>query len=743
MIMKRLPPIAPENESKAARAPGDQPTGWDNDGLTRWLNNDRLAEWVPELIRRLGQRFGDNLPPLLGQALVATPEDDPPAWCCAPRARPDWLARYLGSTDPDGARLWLERGFLQDDPAWLERLLALEKDRVARSFLVTGNIADYAFDPVYGYRPASRLLIERLLERKDCVLSFRLSQGLTAYSLDDHGQVSRAIDSPVVQGLPGPIKDELSRNGHPGREAPLLSDICRRIDVLGECLTSGYRDQGVDEDVGSQAPVAILLENLNLLIPADGNDIDRNYLIDALLHWSSSPELGDSQHCMVMMAESLEDIGNELRTRGGRIEQIEIARPRSVDARMKFLLAMLGPAAPMPDTRISARAGSVGDLTGYAGAFAAKRERLARDTAGMTLIGIEDMLQQAQSSSTRALDRKRVMELKRERLRQESEGLLEVVDPRRTLADIGGYDRIKLRLSTVIQALSRPDDAALRRTCPMGILFLGPPGTGKSIMAEAIAGESGISMAKLGDFRGMYVGQSERNLSRILALIESLHPVIVFIDEIDQALGMRAGPGGDGGVDRRIFGRFLEFMSDTRHRGEILWVGASNQPHAIDSAMKRPGRFDLALPFLLPDEHSRSDILATLLARQERSVAGLVVALSNDERHVVAAETNGFSGAELEMLVNEALYRAAHARPTDSAEILLDLPLFQQVMQDYSPPPGQRAHYEEMTQHAIDAVSFIDLLPDPYRSRRRQAHADEAVRRRAEAAGRAAGHSDV
>jgi len=717
MIMKTLPPTNPAAPSPAPAKPS-QPEAWGPEQLQQWRADGRLADWVDELLDLLGHRFHDELPALLGKGLGARPGADPPAWCHANRPRPEWLLRFLQQTDPIGARLWLEHGLLADDPPWLERLIGLETDRVARSFLVTGNIADYVFDPVYGYRPTTHLLVERLLERRDCVLSFRLSQGLVPYSRDAQGRISRALDTPAVTALPRTIQQELSAWRHPGRDAPLLSDICRRIDILSGSLSGRDRAATLDDVDSPPMAIAILFENLNLIIPADSTDIDRNYLIDALLHWSSSPELGDSRHCLVMMAESLQDVGNELRTRGGRIEQIEIPRPRSVAERLKLLLAMLAPEVPMPDTRIHAQVGRLRDLSGYEGSFAKKRELLARDTAGMTLIGIEDMLQQAQASARRSLDRRQVMALKRERLRQESEGLLEVIDPRRTLADIGGYEAIKARLLTVIQALRSANDEVLRRTCPMGILFLGPPGTGKSIMAEAIAAESDISMAKLGDFRGMYVGQSERNLSRILALIESLHPVIVFIDEIDQALGMRGGPTGDGGVDRRIFGRFLEFMSDTRHRGEILWIGASNRPDNIDSAMKRPGRFDLALPFLLPDEPSRRDILTKLLDDLRTSIEQILQTPDPGALARIAAQTDGFSGAELEMLVNEALYRAAHAREAGESGIRIDVSLLAAVLTDYCPPPRQRKDYKEMTRNAIDAVSFVDLLPEPYRSRR-------------------------
>ena len=365
-------------------------------------------------------------------------------------------------------------------------------------------------------------------------------------------------------------------------------------------------------------------------------------------------------------------------------------------------------------------------LEGYSGTHWERLRQLAHDTAGLTLLGIEDLLQQAATRRDRALSRGAVMDLKRHRLGQESEGLLEVVDPRVRLDDLGGYPELKDRLREVIALMRRAEDEAVRAIIPMGLLFLGPPGTGKSVMAEAIAGESGICLARLGDFRGMYVGQSEHNLSRIFALIESLHPVIVFIDELDQALGQRGGASGDGGVDNRIFGKLLEFLSNTEHRGRILWVGASNFPDRIDPAMKRPGRFDLILPFLLPDEPSRVEILKVLLERETGPERGLRLELTPMELAELAHRTQGFSGAELRAVVGETLRRAVHRRLASGKEMPIGKSELQQVLLSYAPPVNQRQQYRDMEDLAIREVSFLDLLPPSYRQRRKGADDGQA-----------------
>ena len=700
-----LPDAAPAAPpARAARDPGPA-AGFGESELAAWLASPGLASWVGDWLAGLRPRFGEALPRLVAAGLDAMGGGRPPAipgWMRAASPDPVWLRRWLASSDAAGA--WFEEGFLGDDPRWLADLLHAEQAKVARSFLLTGNINDYAFDPVHGFRPAIRLLVDRLLERKDCVLTFRLSQGLGLHHREGDAEY-------VASRLPEPIRALLERNEFRG-DVPLVTQLCQLFDVLRRWLTAGAGSGAASEDL--RRGVALVFENVHLLIPADRSDFERNYLVDNLLHWSNSPELFRSSHCLILLAEALEDVGNELRARGGKIEQIAIPRPDRVGERMKFLLPLLDPGSRMAETRVAQLPQGRSWLQGYGdGDYLDRLRRLSRDTAGLTRLGIEDLLQQVAASPGAAVRRDDVMALKRERLRQESDGLLEVVDPGRDLDSIGGYDALKRRLQEVVAALENAADPLVRATIPMGILFLGPPGTGKTIMAEALAQASRISMAKLGDFRGMYVGQSERNLSRILALIESLHPVIVFVDEIDQAFGRRGdGPAGDGGVDQRIFGRLLEFMSDTDHRGKILWIGASNFPDRIDPAMKRAGRMDLVLPFLLPDAESRRQIFQVVLEGKLRGTERVEHRLGAADFAALAARTEGFSGAEIEAVIGEVLRRAAQVELRRRPTVALTRERFEEVLAVYRPPPGVRESYLRMEELAVREVSFLDLLPD-------------------------------
>ncbi len=690
-----LPPTPPP-----ARPSPAVPT-WTVRDLEAWLSTASLADWARDWLRSLRPRFGEAWPLLVATGLGA--ERRVPPWMAPGSPDAVWLRQYLERSEL--AHAWFEGHFLAPDPVWLERLLRYEHAKVARSFLLSGNITDYAFDPVRGYRPAVRLLVEALMRTKDCVLSYRLSQGLVLHSRDGN----------VKGRLPEAIRQQLGAGGFHD-DLPLLSQVCRLFDVLGRWLT-GSPPAGEDEPDSYELPrgVGIVFENVHLLIPPDRGNVERNFLVDNLLHWSISPELFRSSHCLILMAESLEDVGNELRARGGKIEQMTIPRPGTARERLKFLLPLLDPGSRMTETRVARLPQGRSWLSGYGqGSYGERLHQLSHDTAGLSFLGIEDLLQQVSAAPDGRLSRGAVMRLKRDHLRQESGGLLEVLDPQRSLGSIGGYATLKRRLAEIIRALRGSQEALVRSTVPMGILFFGPPGTGKSITAEALAGESGISMARLGDFRGMYVGESERNLSRILSLIEALHPVIVFIDEIDQVLGKRDTSAGDGGVDSRIFGRLLEFMSDSDHRGKILWIGASNFPDKLDPALKRAGRFDLTLPFLLPDRESRREILEVLLRSKLAEAEASEHRLSAEDFDRLAGQTEGMSGAELAAIIGEVLRRLAQTRLETRNACTIDVRLFEQILAAYRPPQGVRESYRQMEEMAVEEVSFLDLLPVRY-----------------------------
>src|SRR6185437_1384833 len=185
-------------------------------------------------------------------------------------------------------------------------------------------------------------------------------------------------------------------------------------------------------------------------------------------------------------------------------------------------------------------------------------------------------------------------DLKKEMVERDAPGLIEFVESRLTLEDYHGQDSLKSWLRQDI-VLWRLNDV---RALPMGYLLCGPIGTGKTFLVECLAGEAGVPVLKLKNFRDKWIGSSEANLEKIFRLIRALGRCIVFIDEADQTLGRRESGAGDSGLSGRLYSMIAQEMSNTANRGKVMWVFASSRPDLIEADLKRPGRIDIKIPIL-------------------------------------------------------------------------------------------------------------------------------------------------
>lgn len=231
--------------------------------------------------------------------------------------------------------------------------------------------------------------------------------------------------------------------------------------------------------------------------------------------------------------------------------------------------------------------------------------------------------------------------------------LVEVSRETITLADVGGLEQVKKRIREAFlepmrnQAIARAFGKSLRG----GLLLYGPPGTGKTFMARAVAGELGARFltVTLADILNRWQGESEKSLHEIFQKARRLAPVVLFLDEVDAIGGKRAQYSGSSGM-RTIVNQLLQEMDGIGSDNDGLFVlGATNHPWDVDTALLRPGRFDRVVLVLPPDEPAREAILRHHLAG--RPVAGI-------DLRAIAAQTDGFSGADLEHLCATAAEKA-------------------------------------------------------------------------------------
>ncbi len=224
-----------------------------------------------------------------------------------------------------------------------------------------------------------------------------------------------------------------------------------------------------------------------------------------------------------------------------------------------------------------------------------------------------------------------------------------------TFADVAGVDEAKEELSEVVDFLSNPKKfTRLGGRIPKGVLLVGGPGTGKTLLARAVAGEAGVPFFSISgsDFVEMFVGVGASRVRDLFAQGKKNAPCLIFIDEID-AVGRQRGAGLGGGHDEReqTLNQMLVEMDGFEANEGVILIAATNRPDVLDPALLRPGRFDRQVVVPLPDVRGRKQILAVHTKRNPLA--------ADVDLDILARGTPGFSGADLENMVNEAALMAA------------------------------------------------------------------------------------
>ena len=224
-------------------------------------------------------------------------------------------------------------------------------------------------------------------------------------------------------------------------------------------------------------------------------------------------------------------------------------------------------------------------------------------------------------------------------------------------ADVAGEDEAKENLQEIVNYLHDPSKYQdIGASMPKGILLVGPPGTGKTMLAKAVAGESNVPFFSISgsEFVEMFVGMGASKVRDLFKQAKEKAPCIVFIDEID-AIGQKRNSGAYGGNDEReqTLNQLLTEMDGFENNNGVIILAATNRPESLDPALTRPGRFDRRVPVELPDLKGREEILK-VHAKKIKLAPGVSF-------NTVARMASGASGAELANIVNEAALRAVRA----------------------------------------------------------------------------------
>jgi cell division protease FtsH len=223
-----------------------------------------------------------------------------------------------------------------------------------------------------------------------------------------------------------------------------------------------------------------------------------------------------------------------------------------------------------------------------------------------------------------------------------------------TFADVEGEEEAKENLMEIVDYLDNPEKyKEIGASMPKGVLLVGPPGTGKTMLAKAVAGEANVPFFSISgsEFVEMFVGMGAAKVRDLFKQAKEKAPCIVFIDEID-AIGQKRHSGGMGGNDEReqTLNQLLTEMDGFEGNNGVIILAATNRPESLDPALTRPGRFDRRVPVELPDLQGREAIL--------RIHAKKIKVADNVDFKQVARMASGASGAELANIINEAALRA-------------------------------------------------------------------------------------
>jgi AAA+ superfamily predicted ATPase len=454
------------------------------------------------------------------------------------------------------------------------------------------------------YGVLAEFLAEQLFGRWSLVLHYDLGRGLRAFAGRDEKR----------------LKDMVTlANRKVGDLSALPKDPAATFAILDRFVRNNV--MAAEED---RLAVAVIMDQASYVFPTGEPgrlNMQASSQLVTMLNWAMSPHVKRMNMAFVMIDEKLSDVSDRL-AGNPHVATIEVPLPDQA-AREAFVKSTT------IDTPVK-------DFSDFDAA------ELAKLTAGIALTDLNVLVQSARESGKR-LDANAFRALKKRLLERQCQGLLEFIEPRWTLDTVVGHDAAKARL--------REDAALLKRgaldSMPMGYLLCGPVGTGKSFLAQCVSGEIGVPCVMLKNFRSKYVGETEGNLERVLAVLRAMGPVVVVVDEADAALGSREQEG-DSGTSSRVFAMIAAQMGDSRYRGQIIWMLLTARPDLLPIDLKRQGRAEVHIPLFYPTDEAEIRQMFVILAKKLGS------RLEPDDVPPIP-QRGHLSGADIEGMVGRAL----------------------------------------------------------------------------------------
>jgi AAA+ superfamily predicted ATPase len=546
-------------------------------------------------------------------------------------------------------------------PEWAQSLSEKYYSRTLSMFVLFGSVRDLVplnRGDTAEYVPLLAFLQQSLFGRRDLVLTYDRGGGLSFAHPDMQADFRNALSG----------YDSFHQTSY-------SQSLPRNPDGVLNILDNYLRLR-----IGDGKKIALIIDFAETIAPA--GDVsgmsaeDRNALV-ILKRWSQTPAFLRADITICLIAENQIELNQGIVQSPG-VASIQVPLPDEAE-RLSFIRAQLA-AAPLP-------AGS--DVTDAA---------LAKLGAGLKRLQLQSLISHAVQNK-RPLTTKFLTQRKKELIEAESGGLLEFIQTRFDLSMVAGQEQAKKKLQDAATAIRSGNTDVL----PMGYVICGPVGTGKTFLTTCFAGEIGVPVVMLKNFRSMWQGVTEGNLERVLNLLQAMCPIAVMVDEADAQLGNRS-MSGDSGVSNRVFAQIAQFMGNTELRGKVIWFLLTSRPDLLPVDLKRQGRAEEHIALFYPE--TSEERLAMLRAMIKKTGTQLTAA---DAESFFLEHSAGLSGADIEAVLIRARMRSV--LKNDGA---IDVDDLKAALEDFI-PPSYPTEIEMQNLAAVLECTSRSLLPAKYR----------------------------
>lgn len=511
---------------------------------------------------------------------------------------------------------------------WVTELISKWNSQTYSMFVLHGNIFDVFPVKLNGkdvtYVSLKSFLASSIFKQRPCMLYYDIGDGLSFGSMEMQGDFYKWLE----------IYDKMENTTYCRGNLP--KEFLRLVPILKR-----YFVKMAEEKRG----VTFIIDFAEKIVPASdsaGSSSEERQAVVSLLKWGISPEMRCSDIGIFLISEAISELQADL-VRNPYFAQINIELPNKED-RLFFLQSGW----------VEKQSGGK-DLDQFS---EIKVEDLADRTSGLNIVRMQHILGEVIHNDGR-ITPTYIAESKKRLIEEFCQGLVKFVEPnvKLSLDSVATHTAAKSKFRELAWLIKNNKRDVLER----GVLLPGRIGVGKSFIVYCFASECGLPVLEIGDFRSKWVGDTEKQQSRILMIIKALGPVIIVVDEADAVFGNRSS-SGDSGVSTRVFAAFAAHIGDSSLRGRELWIAMTSRPDLMAIDMKRQGRFGLCIPlFPACKEDEIKEMLKVVAKTYNLNVTDEIMAV-----FIKSIGNKSITGSEVEAIILRAKERAVLDKRDDN-----------------------------------------------------------------------------